>query len=101
MKRTRVLFMVLTAVTVATLLTTLPALAAPLADSVVFFPAGNGATYSCTGGPPFVHNGHDASTGNCGVQHVGPPPGVTCDIPTTITFVHDMRQDVQDGRLCH
>ncbi len=99
MKRTRVLFTVLTAVTAAALLTAPPALAAP--DSTVFYPHGNGVTYSCTGGPPFVHYGHDASMGNCAVRHVGPPADLVCDIPTTITLVHDMHQDGEDGRLCH
>ncbi len=101
MKRTRVLFMVLTAVTAATLLATLPATAASPTGSTVFYPQGNGVTYSCTGGPPFVHSGHDASMGNCAVEGVGPPAGLVCDIPTTITLVHDMHQDVEDGRLCH
>ncbi len=101
MKRTRVLFMVLIAVTAATLLTTtLPALAASPAESTVFYPQGNGVTYSCTGGPPFIHSGHDASTGNCTVRHVGPPSGPACDVPTTITLVHDMHQNVEEGRLC-
>jgi hypothetical protein len=105
MKRTtRVLFMVLLAVTAATLLTaTLPALAAsPAESSTVFYPQGNGVTYSCTGGPPFIHSGHDASTGNCTVRHVGPPSGgpAACDVPTTITLVHDMHQNVEEGRLC-
>ncbi len=76
-------------------------MAAPPGESTVFYPQGNGVTYSCTGGPPFVHSGHDASMGNCAVEGVGPPAGLMCDIPTTITFVHDMHQDVEDGRLCH
>jgi hypothetical protein len=108
MKRTtsRVLFMVLLAALTAatTLLTaTLPALAAsPGESSTVFYPQGNGVTYSCTGGPPFIHSGHDASTGNCTVRHVGAPSGgpASCDVPTTITLVHDMHQDVEEGRLC-
>ena len=85
------------------LATSLPATAQSAGDSLVFFPVGNGATYSCTGGPPFIHSGHDASsTGNCTVRHVGPPPSgpASCDVPTTITLVHDMHQDVEEGRLC-
>jgi hypothetical protein len=78
----------------------LPAMAASPADSIVFFPIGtNGATYSCTGGPPFVHD-HDDSSGNCAVQHVGAPTGLVCDVPTTITLVHDMHQLVGNARLC-
>jgi len=102
MNPTRVLFTVLTVVTATTLLTAIPVTAAsPAVDSVVFFPAGNGATYSCSGGPPFVHSGHDASIGNCAFEHVGAPDGLVCDLPTTITFVHDTHQDTEDGRLCH
>jgi hypothetical protein len=71
------------------------------ANSIVFFPVQNGVTYSCTGGPPFVHHGHDASMGNCAVQHVGPPAGLVCDVPTTITIMHDIEQLVVDGNLCH
>ena len=71
------------------------------ANSIVFFPVQNGVTYSCTGGPPFVHHGHDASMGNCAVQHVGPPAGLVCDVPTTITIMHDIEQLVVDGRLCY
>jgi hypothetical protein len=81
-----------------------PALAAsPPEDSIVFFPAslGNGATYSCTGGPPFVSNGDDSTRGNCSVEQIGPPAGLICDVPTTITFVHDMHQFVADASLCH
>ncbi|MDP8951731.1 MAG: hypothetical protein M3N18_05760 [Actinomycetota bacterium] len=92
--------MALTVVAAATLLATLPALATSPTDSTVFYPKGNGVTYSCTGGSPFVHHGHDASMGNCAVQGVGPPADLICDVPTTITFVHDMHQDVEDGRLC-
>lgn len=73
------------------------------AVSTVFFtvPGVNGATYSCTGGPPFVHNGDNASMGNCAVQQIGPPAGLICDVPTAITFVHDMQQFVADASLCH
>ena len=79
----------------------LPAWAESTTDSIVFFPAGNGATYSCTDGPPFVDNGHDASAGNCSLEHIGAPAGFECDVPTTITFVHDMHEEVLDARLCH
>ncbi len=99
MKHARGLFMV-TAVTTITLLATLPAMAVSPTDSTIFYPKGNGVTYSCTGGPPFVHHGHDDAMGNCTVQGVGPPAGLICDVPTTITLVHDMRQDVEDSKLC-
>ena len=73
----------------------------PPVNSIVFVPLGNGVTYSCTGGPPFIHYGHDASTGNCAVQHVLPPVGLVCDVPTSITIAHDMEQLVFDGSICH
>ena len=102
MKPTRMLFM---ATTVAVLLLTalaLPAIAASPANSVVYFPLGNGATYSCAGGPPFVVNNFDDPPGNCAIQQIGAPPvGLACDVPTTITFVHDMHQWTADARLCH
>ena len=101
----RMLFMVATAtVAVLTITTIVPAMASAApeaADSVIFLPAGNGATYSCTGGPPFVDNGHDVSAGNCSLEHIGAPAGFECDAPTTITFVHDMHEEVLDARLCH
>src|SRR4051812_36993289 len=101
-KRSRMLFMVGT-VTVAMLIApTLPAMAWASEDPNVFFPVrlGNGATYSCTGGPPFVVN-EDDSTGNCSVQQIGAPTDLICDSPSTITFVHDRHQFVADGSLCH
>lgn len=69
------------------------------AVSTVFFPGGNGVTYSCTGGPPFVFDPH--SMGNCAVQYVGPPVGLVCDVPTTIIFMHEMSQFVADASLCY
>lgn len=100
MKRFRMLFMV-SAVTVAMLLaSTLPALATSPAGTTVFYPYGNGVTYSCTGGPPFVVD-PKSSQANCATQQIGsPPPGAVCDVPTTITFMHDMRPDVENGKLC-
>ena len=79
-----------------------PAVAASPADYIVFFPVtlGNGATYSCTGGPPFVFNGDDSS-GNCAVQQIGMPAGLVCDVPTTITFEHDLHAFAADGSICH
>ncbi len=68
------------------------------ADSTVFFPYGNGATYSCTGGPPFVFD--PAGTGNCTVQQIGRLTGPLCEIPTTITFVHQGHQWIADAKLC-
>ena len=100
MKRIRMLFTV-SAVAVAMLVaTTLPAMAKSSADSTVFFPHGNGITYSCTGGAPFVVDPMSGN-GNCALQQIGPlPEGVVCDSPTTITFVHDMHQEDQEGMLC-
>lgn len=100
MKRIKLVIAV-AAATVATLAaSTLPAVAQSQADSIVFFPVdlGNGATYSCTGGGPFVYD--PASTGNCAVQQIGKPAGLVCDAPTTITFVHDMHEYVADASLC-
>ena len=79
----------------------LPAAAEASEDSIVFFPVplGNGATYSCTGGPPFVVD-QDDSTGNCSVQRIGAPVELVCGVPTTITFVHDMHRFVADANLC-
>ena len=96
------LVLTLAAVTVAMLLTSIPLAAALPAHSIVFFPVslGNGATYSCTGGPPFVFDGDDSSTGNCSVRQIGRPAELVCDVPTTITFVHDMHQFVGDASRC-
>jgi hypothetical protein len=101
-KPTRILS-VITAVTVVLLTAfTLPAIAQSPANSIVYFPFGNGATYSCTGGPPFVSNNSDDSPGNCAIRQIGAPPvGLACDIPTAITFVHEMHQATIDARLCH
>ena len=101
MKRSRRMLLMGAVVAAAMLLTTtLPATAQSAGDSLVFFPGGNGATYSCTGGPPFVFD-HDASMGNCTFERTGVPANLTCDVPTTITFVHDMHQDVEEGMLCN
>jgi hypothetical protein len=83
-----------------------PAIAQAPPDSVVYFSLGNGATYSCAGGPPFVvdndHHSGDSSPGNCAIQQIGPPPvGLACDIPTTITFTHEMHSwTTTDAWLC-
>src|SRR3954467_6699699 len=100
MKRTRVLFMVI-AVTAAMLVSPiLPAMATSSENSLVLYPYGSGATYSCTGGPPFVVDPH-SSEGNCALEQIGAAPvGVICDAPTTIAFVHDMHKEVEDGMLC-
>jgi hypothetical protein len=97
---TKLLFMATTVMAVSLVASILPAWAQSTTDSIVFFPAGNGATYSCTDGPPFVHNSDDPSMGNCTVEQVGPPTGMVCDAPTTITLVHDMEQLVVEGNLC-
>ena len=84
----------------------LPAIAQSPPDPVVYFPLGNGATYSCSGGPPFVVNNHHhysggSSPGNCAIEQIGPPPvGLVCDIPTTITFMHEMYSWTTDAWLC-
>ena len=104
MERTRrILFMIATFMVTMLTITVIPAMASSqeAADSIVFFPAGNGATYSCAGGPPFVHNGDDVSMGNCSLEQLGAPPGSECDAPTDITFIHDMHEEVLDARLCH
>ncbi len=98
-----------TAAVAAVLLTAafaLPAIAQSPPDSVVYFPLGNGATYACAGGPPFVvdnhhHHSGDSSPGNCAIERIGPPPvGLVCDIPTTITFTHEMYPWTTDVWLC-
>jgi hypothetical protein len=79
----------------------LPAMATSPGNSLVLYPYGNGATYSCTGGPPFVVVDPHSSEGNCALEQIGAPPvGVICDAPTTIAFVHDMHKEVEDGMLC-
>ena len=104
------LSMATAAVAAAVLLTAAfapPAIAqSPAADPVVYFPLGNGATYSCAGGPPFVVDNHrrhsgGSSPGNCAIEQIGPPPvGLVCDIPTTITFAHEMHPWTTDAWLC-
>ena len=69
------------------------------AESIVYFPYGNGGTYSCTGGPPFVSD--SAGTGNCSIEQIGAPTGLTCDIPTNLTFVHEGHEWVSDASLCY
>jgi hypothetical protein len=74
-----------------------------LANSIVYFPYGDGLTYSCAGGPPFIVDTMSAegTEGNCALEQIGAlPAGVVCDIPTTITFVHDMNQEELDGWSC-
>ncbi len=99
--RCRLLFLVIAAAAMV-VAPALPAMAQESqeeeADSIVYFPYGNGATYSCTGGPPFVFD--SAGTGNCTVQQIGRLTDPLCEIPTTITFVHHGHQWVADARLC-
>lgn len=100
-KRTTMRFMI-AAVSVAMLLAlTLPTMAVASADSIVFFPGGNGATYSCTGGPPFVFDPAPDSGGNCTVEQIGRPDGLVCDDPTPITIVHESAQFIAEGSRCH
>jgi len=109
-KRILSVLSVTTLIAAMMVVTALPAFAASSAYSIVYFPFGNGATYLCSGGPPFVvnnnnnhhHHSGGSSPGNCAIEQIGPPPvGLVCDIPTTITFVHDTHQDTEGGRLCH
>ena len=100
-KRTLSVLSVATLMAAMVVVTALPAFAASPANSIVYFPFGNGATYSCSGGPPFVSNGSDGSPGNCAIEQIGAPPvGLVCDISTTITFVHETHQATLDARLC-
>jgi hypothetical protein len=101
MRRIKSVFAVAAVTVVMLAAPSLPAAAEASEDSIVFFPVplGNGATYSCTGGPPFVVD-EDDSTGNCAIQQIGAPAGLVCDVSTTITFVHDMHQFVADASRC-
>jgi hypothetical protein len=100
MRRIKKLIVMLAAVTGIMLITPiLPAMAQEeAAGSTVFFPYGNGATYSCVGGAPFVFD--SAGTGNCTVQQIGRLTDPLCEIPTTIVFVHQGHQWTADARLC-
>ena len=104
MKRSRMLLVAAT-VTVALLVAapTLPAMAQTSEDSNVFFPVrlGNGGTYSCASGPPFIVDEDDPSAGNCSFEQIGAPNELACDVPTSITFVHDRQRFVAEGSLCH
>jgi hypothetical protein len=99
MRRIKSVFVV-AAATVAMLIASIPPALATPEDSIVFFPVtlGNGATYSCTGGPPFVSS--NDSTGNCSVRQIGQPTDLVCDVPTNITFLHDQHEFAADGSLC-
>ncbi len=100
MRRIKKLIVILAAVTGIMLIAPiLPAMAQEeAAGSTVFFPYGNGATYSCVGGAPFVFD--SAGTGNCTVQQIGRLTGPLCEIPTTIIFVHQGHRWTADARLC-
>jgi|SRR5829696_9139877 len=100
MRRIKKLIVMLAAVTGIMLITPiLPAMAQEeAAGSTVFFPYGNGATYSCVGGAPFVFD--SAGTGNCTVQQIGRLTDPLCEIPTTIVFVHQGHRWTADARLC-
>ncbi len=99
MRRLKKLAIALAAVAVLMLVAPiLPAKAQEEANSTVLFPYGNGATYSCTGGPPFVFD--SVGTGNCSIEQIGRLTSPLCEIPTTMTFVHHEHQWVADARLC-
>ena len=108
MKHSRNLFVVATVTGAILIATTLPAMAATPADSLVFFPVPNGpgGTYSCSSGPPFTSE-LDSAEANCTNYQTGAPAGPVCDIPTTVTFlptvpeVPDVAQYVAGGMLCH
>ncbi len=67
-------------------------------NTTVYFPYGNGATYSCAGGPPFVFD--SSGTGNCSVEQIGGQAGLQCDIPTDLTFAHHGYRWVSEASLC-
>ena len=81
---------------------TLPAMATTPANSILFIPVavGNGATYSCTDGPPFVYDPASPSQ-NCHLQQVGLSPGLLCDVPTTLTFIYEGYQYPASAIVCH
>ncbi len=93
------LVLALAAATMAMLVASIPPATASPEDSIVFFPLGNGATYSCAGDPPFVFD--PAGTGNCSIEQIGAPIGLVCDVSTTLTFVHEGHEWVSDASLCH
>ena len=98
----RRILMVLVIAAVALLVVPIPPVMAQdfqEADSIVYFPYGNGGTYSCTGGPPFVFD--SAGTGNCSIEQIGAPIGLVCDVRTTLIFVHEGHEWVSDASLCH
>lgn len=100
MKRNRVLFMAIAVMGGMIVAPILPAMATSSGNFLVLYPYGNGVTYLCTGGPPFVVDPH-SSEGNCALEQIGAPPGdVICDAPAIIAFVHDMHKEVEDGMLC-
>ena len=95
--------------TVAMLLaSTLPATAAPPANSLIYFPVPNGAggTSSCSGGPPFVSE-LGSTEDNCTYYQSGAPPGLVCDTLTTVTYTPtvpeapELTQFDSYGLLCH
>ncbi len=98
MGRTKSMIAVI-AVTVAMLVASVPAAMAASVGSTVYFPYGNGATYSCSGEPPFVFDS-DSRTGNCAVQQIGKPTDLVCNVTTSITFVHEGHGFVADASLC-
>jgi len=100
MKRARLLFMIAILSVAGVLAYTLPALATSSPTDTVYYPYGNGMTYSCNGGPPFVYSGSNSS-GNCSLQQIGPPSGLNCNVPTDITFTHDPQHPAAyGGQLC-
>lgn len=102
MKRGRRLVMVVALMIAMLVASTLPAMATTPTNSILFSPValGNGATYSCTGGPPFVYDPASTSQ-NCHLQQVGLSPGLLCDVPTALTFIYEGYQYPANARLCH
>ena len=100
MRRTKKRFIVASTTVAMLVAAILPAVAqSQEANSIVFLPYGNGATYSCNGGPPFIFDPHTGE-GNCAVEQIGRPAGLVCEVPTTIRVVHGMHQAEVDAKLC-
>lgn len=108
MKSIRIVFVASALVVMALLGITLPALAKPTPERLIYFgvPSGAGGTYSCGSGPPFISelgSGQD----NCALYQRGAPADMSCDAPTPVTFeparpdVRGLTQLQADGFLCH
>jgi enhancing lycopene biosynthesis protein 2 len=100
MRRTKKLLVVTATAVTMLVAAVLPAVAqSQEVDSIIFLPYGNGATYSCTGGAPFIFDPHSGE-GNCAVEQIGKPAGLVCEVPTTVRIVHGTHQAEEDAKLC-